>query len=166
MSGSCVCRLSLRFLLVEVFALPEEPCYQILKMLSSLPRLPTRAGDVPPPRTHPHPHFFTVSHFLLFLPPNVRIVFRLAFCLFCIIFIYFFQSCNIFTTYCNIISIHGIYIIYCFPHYLLAFAGFAALRILDFFLYCNGTFCITQYLRLPTHLKCFFLLLFLKFPLH
>lgn len=49
---SCVwCTLpyfSLCLLLAEVFAIPGEPCYQILKMLSSPPRLPTRAGDTSP----------------------------------------------------------------------------------------------------------------------
>lgn len=40
------------FLLVEVFAIPGEPCYQILKMLSSLPRLPTRAEDMSPSRIY------------------------------------------------------------------------------------------------------------------
>lgn len=49
---SCVsgvhCHISLCLLLVEVFAIPCEPCYQILKMLSSPPRLPTRAGDMSP----------------------------------------------------------------------------------------------------------------------
>lgn len=38
--------ISLCLILVEVFAILGEPCYQILKMLSSLPRLPTRAGDM------------------------------------------------------------------------------------------------------------------------
>lgn len=38
--------ISLFLLWVEVFAIAGEPCYQILKMLSSLPRLPTRAGDM------------------------------------------------------------------------------------------------------------------------
>lgn len=42
------CHISLCLLLVEVFAIPGEPCYQILKMLSSLPRLPSRAGDMSP----------------------------------------------------------------------------------------------------------------------
>lgn len=61
---SCVsgvhCHISLCLLLVEVFAIPEEPCYQILKMLSSPPRLPSTAGDGDVPRS-----LFTVSHFLL-----------------------------------------------------------------------------------------------------
>ena len=35
-------------LLVKVFAIPGESCYQILKMLSSPRRLPTRAGDMSP----------------------------------------------------------------------------------------------------------------------
>lgn len=55
MSGlkvSCVsgvhCHISLCLLLVEVFAIPGEPCYQILKMLSSPPRLPSTAETCPP----------------------------------------------------------------------------------------------------------------------
>lgn len=47
---------SLWLLLVEVFAIAGEPCYQILKMLSSPPRLPTRAGDMYSP-----PHFYRLS---------------------------------------------------------------------------------------------------------
>lgn len=39
------CRIPHCVLLVEVFAIPGEPCYQILKMLSSPPRRPNRATD-------------------------------------------------------------------------------------------------------------------------
>lgn len=62
---SCVsgvhCHISLCLLLVGMFAIPGEPCYQILKMLSSPPRLPTRAADMSPLPSLPSLTFFSLT---------------------------------------------------------------------------------------------------------
>ena len=75
---SCVpsvhCHISVCLVLVEVFAIPGEPCYQILKMLSSPPRLPTTVGDM-----SPSPSYSLTFFSLLSLLPNVRAFFKLAF---------------------------------------------------------------------------------------